>query len=185
MASLPQPPETLETARLWLRAPRLSDAPLLHAAVLESLPELRPYMRWVTPDYTIAACKANTHAAMTQFAAGDGLRYHFFDNRSEQFVGNASFHHIDALVPKLELGYWLRTSRSRGGLMREAVTALCEMAEQELGAARLEIRCDTRNTRSARVAEACGFRLEGVLRNACRDPQGQLRDTRLYARVRR
>lgn len=185
MASLPQPPETLETARLWLRAARLSDAPLLHAAVLESLPELRPYMRWATPDYTLAACKANTRAAMTQFAAGDGLRYHFFDKRSEQFVGNASFHHIDPLVPKLELGYWLRTSRSGGGLMREAVAALCEMAEQELGAARLEIRCDTRNLRSARVAEACGFRLEGVLRNACRDPQGQLRDTRLYARVRR
>jgi ribosomal-protein-serine acetyltransferase len=184
MASLPQPLETLETTRLWLRAPRLSDAPELHAAVIESLPELRPYMRWVTPGYTLTECEANTRAAMAEFATGEGLRYHFFDKVSGQFVGNASFHHIDPLVPKLELGYWLRTSRSGGGLMREAVAALCEMAEQELGAARLEIRCDTRNLRSARVAEACGFGLEGILRNACRDPQGRLRDTRLYARVR-
>lgn len=185
MASLPRSPETVETARLWLRAPRLGDAPLLHAAVLESLPELRPYMRWATPNYTLTECEANTRAAMAEFAAREGLRYHFFDKASEQFVGNASFHHIDASVPKLELGYWLWTSRWGEGLMREAVSALAEMAERELEAARLEIRCDTRNLRSARVAEACGFRLEGILRNESRDPQGQLRDTRLYARVRR
>lgn len=185
MASLPQPPETVATARLWLRAPRPDDAPELHAAVLESLPELRPYMSWATPGYTLGECEANTRAAIAKFAAGEALRYHFFDKASGQFVGNASFHHIDPHVPKLELGYWLRTRRWGEGLMREAVSALAEMAERELGALRLEIRCDARNLRSARVAEACGFGLEGVLRNESRDPQGRLRDTRLYARVRR
>ena len=120
---------------------------------------------------------------MTEFVTGEGLRYRFSDKRSGQFVGNTSFHHIDASVPKLEPGYWLRTRRWGEGLMREAVAALAEMAERALGAARLEIRCDTRNLRSARVAEACRFGLEGVLRSECRDPQGQLRDTRLYARV--
>lgn len=87
-------------------------------------------------------------------------------------------------MPKLELGYWCRTSRVGEGLTREGVVALAEMAERELGAARLEIRCDTRNRRSARVAEACGFGLEGTLRNESRDPQGNLRDTLLCARVR-
>jgi len=179
----PTPPETLTTARLLLRAPRLSDAPPLYAAVRESLSELSPYMVWATPAYSLAECEANTRAAIAQFAAREGLRYHFFDRVTGQFVGNASFHHIDWRVPKLELGYWCCTTRAGEGLVREGVAALAEMAEQVLGAARLEIRCDAHNFRSARVAEACGFVLEGTLRNESRDPQGRLRDTRLYARI--
>jgi RimJ/RimL family protein N-acetyltransferase len=178
------PPETLTTARLSLRAPRLADAPGLFAAVRESLPELMPYMAWATPDYSLAACEANTRAAIAQFAAREGLRYGFFELATGEFVGNASFHHLDWSVPKGELGYWCRTSRVGEGLVREGVAALAEMAERDLGTRRLEIRCDTRNRRSARVAEACGFELEGTLRNERRDPQGALRDTLLYARVR-
>lgn len=180
---LPAPPEILETPRMLLRAPRPTDAPMLHAAVCESLAELAPYMVWATPDYTLADAEKNTRAAIDLFSARESLRYHFFDKVTGQFVGNASFHHINWSVPKLELGYWLRTSRSGEGLMREGVRALSEMAERELGAVRLEIRCDERNVRSARVAEGCGYGLEGVLRNEARDPQGQLRNTRLYARV--
>lgn len=156
---------------------------MLHAAVHESLAELGSYMTWATPDYTLADAEKNTRAVMDLFRAREGLRYGFFDKVTGQFVGNASFHHIDWSVPKLELGYWLRTGRSGEGLMREGVRALSEMAERDLGAMRLEIRCDDCNERSARVAEACGFVLEGTLRNECRDPQGRLRDTRLYARV--
>ena len=182
-AAAPTAPPEIHTPRLLLRAPRLTDVPHLHAAVHESLAELEPFMTWATPDYSLLGCQTNTRAAIDLFRTGEGLRYHFFDRVTGQFVGNASFHSIDWRVPKLEFGYWLRTSRSGEGLMREGVQALCEMAERELGAARLEIRCDARNLRSARVAEVCGFELEGVLRNEARDPQGRLRDTRIYART--
>ncbi len=179
----PRAPETLETPRLLLRAPQLTDAPHLYAAVRESLAELSPFMIWATPEYSLLGCRANTRAAIDLFKTGKGLRYHFFDRTTGEFVGNASFHHIDWNVPKLELGYWLRTSRTGEGLMREGVRALADMAERELRAARLEIRCDDRNLKSVRVAEGCGFRLESVMRHESRDPQGQLRDTRIYARI--
>ena len=182
-ATKPRAPETLITPRLLLRAPRLTDVPHIHDAVHESLAELGPFMTWATPEYSLLGCRANARAAIDLFRTGEGLRYHFFDRATGAFVGNASFHHIDWKVPKLELGYWLRTSRTGEGLMREGVQALSEMAERELGAARLEIRCDDRNLKSARVAEGCGFRLEGVMRHESRDPQGQLRDTRIYART--
>ncbi len=181
--TLPTPPETVLTARLLLRAPRLTDVPELYAAVHESLAELEPYMAWATSDYTLADAEKNNIAAIDLFNNREGLRYGFFDKATGAFVGNGSFHHIDWSVPKLELGYWLRTGRSGEGLMREGVRALSEMAERDLGAMRLEIRCDDRNERSSRVAEACGFRLEGILRNDLRDPRGRLRDTRLYARI--
>ena len=68
--------------------------------------------------------------------------------------------------------------------MTEAVGALADMALGLLGMERLEIRCDSRNDRSGRVAERCGFQLEGVLRRDSRDAGGGLRDTRVYARLR-
>ena len=176
-------PERVETPRLLLRAPRLEDAPELYAAVCDSLPELSTYMTWATPEYSLAACEANTRATIASFAAREGLRYHFFSKETGEFVGNAAFHHIDWSVPKLELGYWLRTAYVGKGLMREGIAALCDMAERELGAVRLEIRCDVRNVRSIRVAQACSFGLEGILRREARDPQGELRDTCVYARL--
>ncbi|MNE94807.1 ribosomal-protein-L7/L12-serine acetyltransferase [compost metagenome] len=62
--------------------------------------------------------------------------------------------------------------------------AITDYAVQELQANRIEIRCDSRNVQSVRVAERCGFTLEGILRNDKRDVEGLLRDTMIFSRVR-
>ena len=62
--------------------------------------------------------------------------------------------------------------------------ALTRFAFDRLEARRVEIRMDAGNERSWRVAERVGFRLEGVLRGNSLTPAGELRDTRVYARVR-
>lgn len=85
---------------------------------------------------------------------------------------------------KFEIGYWVRTSCAGQGYITEAVSAIADFAVQELQAARLEIRCDSRNTQSARVAERAGFTLEGILRNDKLDVQGALRDNMIYSKVR-
>ena len=86
-------------------------------------------------------------------------------------------------MPRFEIGYWVRTSRVGRGYVQEAVRAIARMAFDVLGAARLEILCNDRNVRSWRVAERCGFTLEGVLRSHAREVDGTLRDTRVYARL--
>ena len=52
-----------------------------------------------------------------------------------------------------------------------------------LGAVRVEIRMDARNLRSAAVPERLGFPYEGTLHQDERGVEGELRDTRIYARV--
>ena len=42
---------------------------------------------------------------------------------------------------------------------------------------------DDRNVRSWRVAERCGFVLEGVLRQQSLTPDGEPRDMRIYAKT--
>ncbi|CAN5556665.1 hypothetical protein BH24ACT21_BH24ACT21_10550 [soil metagenome] len=45
----------------------------------------------------------------------------------------------------------------------------------------MEIRCDSINHRSRKVAERAGFRLEGELRNAEANVDGEPRDMLVYA----
>ncbi|KAF4325745.1 hypothetical protein G195_000708, partial [Phytophthora kernoviae 00238/432] len=76
------------------------------------------------------------------------------------------------------------TSRAGEGLMTEAVRGIEQFAINCLKANRLEIRCDARNVRSAKVAERAGYTLEGVLRKMRRDSTGELVDMMVFAKVR-
>ncbi len=110
------------------------------------------------------------------------MRYHFHDKQG-RLLASSGLHRIDWSVPRFEIGYWRRSSERGRGYVTEGVRALTEMAFTQLGAVRVEIRCDDLNVRSARVAERCGFVLEGVLRNDSRSSQGALRSTRIYAKL--
>lgn len=98
-------------------------------------------------------------------------------------VGSSGLHRIDWEVPKFEIGYWCRTSFTGQGYATEAVRGISAFALETLGARRVEIRCDSRNLPSARVAERAGFRLEGELRNNELDTGGTLRNTLVYAMI--
>ena len=80
-------------------------------------------------------------------------------------------------MAKFEIGYWCRRGETGKGYVSEGVAALAELALGRLGGARVEIRCDDLNLRSAAVAERCGFALEGILAN-------DGRSTRVYVRAR-
>ena len=66
------------------------------------------------------------------------------------------------------------------GYVTEVTKALTNMAFEDLSANRLEIRCDSRNEKSAKVAERAGYRLEATLRSDDRANDGSLRDTLIY-----
>lgn len=53
-----------------------------------------------------------------------------------------------------------------------------------LEANRIQIRCDALNSRSYRIAERAGFTLEGTLRKDSCGPDGSLRDTMVFSKVR-
>jgi RimJ/RimL family protein N-acetyltransferase len=84
-------------------------------------------------------------------------------------------------VPKFEIGYWCHTRFTGRGCMTEAVLGITVFTFDTLGARRVEIRCDSRNLPSARVAQRAGFRLEGELRNNEVGTDGEPRDILIYA----
>jgi RimJ/RimL family protein N-acetyltransferase len=66
------------------------------------------------------------------------------------------------------------------GYVTEAVRELTAAAFRDMAAMRVEIRCDSRNGRSRRVAERVEYRLEAELRCDDRANDESLRDTIVY-----
>jgi RimJ/RimL family protein N-acetyltransferase len=176
-------PRRLESDRLLLRCPTPDDGPTINAAVHASWAELTVWMDWAQgtpPD--VADTTERQQGREAGFADRTDLSFAAFEKTTGEFVGMFSLFRFDWEVPGGEIGYWVTTEKTGRGYATEATAALTRLAEA-LGLARVEIRCDAKNRRSRTVAERAGYQLEGTLRNQCRNPQGQLRDTCVYSHV--
>jgi len=177
-------PDFLETERLILRRPTPEDGVAINAALHASWGELQQWMAWAQGDPPpVEETVALQHKAAAQYQAREEFHFNAFLKETGAFVAKPSLLRIAREVPKGEIGYWIDTRFSGRGLITEAVLALTAFGLETLKLARIEIRCDATNVRSAAVAERAGFPLEGRLLNEARDPQGALRDTLVFARI--
>ncbi len=174
-------PESFETERLLIRSPLPGDGPGMHAAIRESLGELTPWMPWPKEHRTVEDSEVSARRARVAFLERSELRLHLYLKGTDTLVGSSGLQGIDWEVPKFEIGYWCRTRFTGRGYTTEAARAITAFAFDALGAKRVEIRCDSRNLPSARVAERAGFRLEGELHNNEVGTDGVPRDTLIYA----
>lgn len=180
-------PERIDTARLHLRPPRPGDGPAFLDALLETLPALRRFLgalSWVAADPDADAAERFCRQAHANFAARTDLPFFVFERTTGQLLGAAGLHRTVWATPKTEVGYWCRSRRSGEGFVTEAVEAVSRYAFEAIGAVRIELVTDRENLASRRVAERCGYTLEGILHRERRAPDGSLRDTCLYARLR-
>ncbi len=75
-------------------------------------------------------------------------------------------------LPEFEVGYFVDCEHEGQGYVSEAVRGVLSWIFLELDAHRASLRCSDTNRRSARVAERCGFVLEGHLRENRRGVDG-------------
>ncbi|MFC4424753.1 GNAT family N-acetyltransferase [Deinococcus navajonensis] len=185
-AGPPDLPTELRTPRLLLRAPRPEDAAAVYAAVQASLPELRPWMVWAQQPLDLAGTAANLAQAAEAYRTGDNLRLLVWTADGQTLVGSSGFHALNWRVPRGEIGYWIATPHTGRGYALEVTRALTDFALETLGFHRLEIRCDARNERSARIPRALGYTLDARLRHddVAADDPAQLRDTLVFSVVR-
>jgi RimJ/RimL family protein N-acetyltransferase len=177
-------PDSFESERLLLRAPRPDDGEAINRAVIESLEELRPWMPWAMEAPSLADSEEVVRRAAVKFQAREDFMLLLWDRASGELVGGSGMHRIDWEIPAVEIGYWVRTSMSGRGYITEAVNAITHFAFDTIGAHRVEIRCDEQNVRSAAVARRAGFVLEGVLHNDRRNHVTlELRNTMVFART--
>lgn len=173
-----------ETERLVLRLPSPADAAIVQQAVEESFENLHRWMPWAAQMPSLEQTTAYLRQAQLSFEAGEDFAVSGYLKGTGEFVLGSGLHPRNWSVPRFEIGYWCRASRQGQGYTTETVLALTRLAFLEMKAERVEIRCDSRNLRSARVAERAGFRLEASLRSDDRATDGSLRDTLVYACLR-
>jgi RimJ/RimL family protein N-acetyltransferase len=176
-------PDQFKSARLLIRCPRPGDGAMINAAVVESFAELTLWMPWAKTLPSVENTEEYVRNAHANFITRKALPLIFLRKSDGMFVGSSGLHDIDWDVPKFEIGYWVRTSLSRQGYVSEAVNAITAFCFDNLKARRVQIRMDDRNDKSWRVAERCGFTLEGTLHNDALGVQGDVRSTRFYAKV--
>jgi RimJ/RimL family protein N-acetyltransferase len=179
-------PTRVETARLLLRPHRPGDGPALHEALVESIAELRRslwFIPWIAEEQTADSAELRCRTSEANFLARTDLPYLAFEKSTGRLVGSIGLHRTDWQVPKTEVGYWVRTSAAGNRYITEGVRALVACAFGQLGAQRVELITDEENASSRRVAERCGFELEGIRRNVLRGSDGGLRNGCIYARL--
>jgi ribosomal-protein-alanine N-acetyltransferase len=88
-------------------------------------------------------------------------------------------------TPEFEMGYIVDQAHEGQGYVSEAVRGALGLVFDHLGAQRASIHCDDTNLRSARVAERCGFALEGHVREDHRHPDDSVTGTLHYGILRR
>lgn len=178
-------PAVIETERLLMRPPQPGDGPIVFEAVRESLPELRLFLAslpWVAGEQSVAASESWCRSAQANFLLRKDLPFLLFEKGTHALVGASGLHRPVWETPKVEVGYWGRTSRRGNGFVAEGVNALVQYAFDRIGAVRVELVTDEANARARKVAERCRFALEGILRDERRAPDGTLRSMCIYAR---
>jgi ribosomal-protein-serine acetyltransferase len=177
-------PHQIETERLLIRCPLPGDGPALTTAVRQSLPELRPWLPWAMNEPSVEANEANVRRGYASFLNREDLWLMLLLKGTDTIIGGTGLHRIDWDVPKFEIGYWLSTPYTGQGYITEAVTAVYDFAVNTLHARRVEIRCDSLNTRSVAVARRLNFVHEGTLRHDRRNHvTNELRDTMIFAKI--
>lgn len=97
-------------------------------------------------------------------------------------VGMTTYMGIDAESRRLEIGStWYRKRVQRTALNTECKLMLLQHAFEKLDCIAVEFRTHYFNAQSRRAIERIGAKLDGVLRNHRRLPDGSLRDTCVYS----
>lgn len=127
--------------------------------------------------------KLHCRKAAASFILRTDLTLSIYDREGQNFIGSTGLHCPRWNVPAFHIGYWIHKDFEGKGFISESTNALTRYAFEVLKARRVEIFCDSRNSRSLSVMKKLGFVEEGVLRNDDIAADGTLRDTIVTARI--
>ncbi len=181
----PSAPYRIETERLVVRCYEPSDAPLLKEAIDSSLEHLRPWMPWAHSEpQTLEEKIELVKVFRSNFDIEENFTYGIFAADESELLGGTGLH--PRIGPGgLEIGYWVRASATRRGVVTESAAALTRVGFEICGADRIEIRIEPRNEASLGIPRNLGFVEEATLRRRLPGREGApLRDVTIFTMFR-
>lgn len=148
-----------------IRRYQVTDIPLLHEAVRESISEISPWMPWCHPDYSMEDSAAWVLSRDEAWANEVEHSFVITDAETGAFLGAVGLNQFNRDHQFANLGYWVRSSRAGRGVATTATLLTARFGLRKLALQRIEILAAVGNKPSQRVAEKAGAKKEGVLRN--------------------
>ena len=184
---LPSLPERLDTERLFLRPYRGNDAPWYYEMAQRNRTHLARHES--ANDIFNIHCESDAAAVVGAFAQNWHVRSAFplgvFLRETEEFAGQIYLGVTNAALPALNLGFFADCTHVNQGYLTEAVRRVLAFAFDNLHAHRVGLWCDDTNTPSRRIAERCGFQLEGRVREDKRHPDDTITGSLCYGLLQR
>jgi RimJ/RimL family protein N-acetyltransferase len=178
-------PEEHRQGDLLLRSWRPGDGEELNRATVSSYEHLRKFMEWARPDTSVDDSEGYVRQSRARWLLGEEWSLGIW--RGERLVAGSGFMLRGQPLEHgtVEIGMWVRADEAGRGLGTSVLRAMVDWADADWPVHKLAWHCDSRNLASARVAEKCGFQLEGRLREhvAAVDGSGR-RTTLLFGLVR-
>jgi RimJ/RimL family protein N-acetyltransferase len=173
-----KPPQILQTERLRLRKPKLSDAEVIFREYACD-PEVTRFVSWRAHE-NVAETREFLRVCLVAWNVGRAFQWVIERKADRRLIGM-----ITARVDghRWELGYVLARRYWGNGYMTETVKGLIEWAFRCSEVFRVWAVCDIENVASARVMERAGMQREGVLRRWSVHPNvsAEPRDSYCYA----
>ena len=102
------------------------------------------------------------------------------DTHSGKIIGYIHVKNIDWGIPKGELGFFIDKQYAGKGILTKATKAVIDHLLKELGFEKIYLRTHETKLPARKLAEKCGFILEGKLRKDHRTTAGELVDLCYY-----
>jgi RimJ/RimL family protein N-acetyltransferase len=159
------PPEwPLSDGTIVLREWDDSDVPAIVSGCAD--PEIARWLDQVPQPYTERDAREWVGSTRRGWRESSIASFAIADRRTDEAIGSVSVHWLDHEQAVGEVGYWVRRDARGRGVATRAVRLAARWAIEDCGLERLQLRADSENAASQRVAEKAGFRREGVLRSA-------------------
>lgn len=157
--------DTLTDNVVLLRPLIMSDADALYASIRESITELCRWLPWAHRGYAPTDATEFIEFAQTHWAARSQFTFGIFGAATGSHAGVIGINHLNPQHLYANIGYWVRTERTKRGLCSRAVRLAAGYAFDVLGMTRIEIAADPDNLASRRAAEKAGATFETIARN--------------------
>ena len=155
---------SLQNETVLCRPFKVEDVAPVYEAVRESLKDLSKWMTWGHPDYSIQDTLSFISRSAEEWVHGTQYSFAIMDPENGGFLGSVGLSAINKVHQCANLGYWVRSARTRFGIATAATRTVANFGLSSLGLQRLELLVPTGNKASLRVAEKAGAKWEGVLR---------------------
>jgi ribosomal-protein-alanine N-acetyltransferase len=180
----PPPNARLETERLVLRPPRLSDWAEWANIRERSRAFLTPWEpTWPKDALTRTAYRDRVLYYAQEWHRGSGYLFFLIRKDDRKLLGGISVAEVRRGISQTATaGYWIGEPYAGQGYMAEALQAMIGFAFGTLGLHRLEAACMPSNERSRSLLLKCGFREEGYAAKYLKI-NGEWADHLLFARL--